>query len=250
MAQDDFNPAKILFWDVETSSIDLKVTTYSLKNYNRYFHYDTVQRDWTMLGASWAFNDEPVKCMSVSSKDPLNDYELVVKLHGVLSQADVLVAHNGDAFDLKKFNSRAIFHGLEPLPPLKHTVDTLKVCRSVFKFTSNSLGFLCQHLKLEHQKTESPDWDKILQGDVEELSKMRFYNRLDVEALRSLFYRIRPWIKNHPNLLVYNKVPDLPKGVCTVCGSHDTRKEGFQYSRTGKSKKQKYFCKSHKGWFT
>lgn len=249
MALDDTHGTKILFWDVETTTLDLKISTYGLKNYTKYFNHKDITRDWTMLGAAWAFNDEPVRCISVSSKDPLNDYQVIVTLHAILSQADIIVAHNGDRFDIKKFNARAIFYDLEPIIHKFHTYDTLKVAKRVFAFTSNSLSYLGSHLKLDVEKEESPDWNKILEGCPQELSYMRHYNKVDVEVLRQVYYRIRKWDKSHPNINAFNPVHGRPPNCCPVCGSHDTIRHGYSYTRSGKTRRQRFFCKSHKGTF-
>jgi hypothetical protein len=42
-----------------------------------------------------------------------------------MDEADIICAHNGDAFDIKKINSRLITNGFKPPSPFK-TIDTLK----------------------------------------------------------------------------------------------------------------------------
>jgi len=237
--------ARILFWDVETSTLDLAIRQYDLKSYKGYHNYKNITRDWVMLGGAWMFMGETTpRCISVSSQNPFNDEMVVRKLHEILQQADILVAHNGDAFDIKKFNARAIYYGLEPLKDLV-SIDTLKEARKYFKFTSNTLGYLAQFLGLE-DKGQSPDWNKILDGDSEELSKMREYNKLDVLVLEQVYLKLRPWMKNHPNLQIYSRIKDIVGGivqVCKVCGSPNIIKWGIWKSRTGKQTKQRYKCK-------
>jgi uncharacterized protein YprB with RNaseH-like and TPR domain len=243
--------ARILFWDVETSTLDLEIRQYDLKSYKGYHNYKNITRDWVMLGGAWKFmGDDNVRCISVSPRNPLNDEAVVHTLHKVLSEADILVAHNGDAFDIKKFNARAIFYGLAPLQDL-HSIDTLKEARKYFKFTSNTLGYLAQFLGLE-DKGESPNWNKILDGDSDELARMREYNKLDVLVLEQVYLKLRPWMKNHPNLQAYSKIKDIVGGlvqVCKACGSPDIMKWGYQKSRTGKQTKQRYRCRCCKHAF-
>src|ERR1700676_2084813 len=52
-----------------------------------------------------------------------NDKKLVTDLWKLLDAADVVVAHNGDAFDVRVCNYRFIVNGLMPPSPYK-TVDT------------------------------------------------------------------------------------------------------------------------------
>src|ERR1044072_2516292 len=44
-------------------------------------------------------------------KDPENDRELVKQLWHLFDEADILIAHNGDQFDVKKANARFTYYG-------------------------------------------------------------------------------------------------------------------------------------------
>ncbi len=244
MAKDDTNPAKILIWDVETSTLNLSIDTYSLKNYTKYYNPDDITRDWVMLGAAWKPLGEQVRCVSVSSKDPLNDYMVIKTLHEQLEAADILVGHNADRFDIRKFNTRALLYDLPPITK-KKTIDTLKIAKKYFGFTSNKLSFIAKHLKLDMQKDESPDWGKILAGCPDELAYMRKYNKKDVCVNELIYLKLRPYIDNHPNVNIYSPQAEQRKGCCPSCGSHDTYKKGFRRSETtGKITGQRMRCKS------
>lgn len=235
--------AKILFWDLECSTIDLKIRQYDLRSHKGYHHYSTIQRDWTLLGAAWKWiYEDRVHCISVSSKDPMNDEGVVRKLHEVLSDADLIVAHNNDAFDIKKFNTRALVYGLPPIHI--NSVDTLKEARKTFKITSNVLGYLGKFLELGDEKFQSPDWNKILDGCPDELSKMREYNRQDVVLLEKVYFKLRGWMKNHPKLNLFHKIKDisgLPIQCCSTCGSPNLTKMDKPFYYKGSGRKQDQF---------
>jgi DNA polymerase elongation subunit (family B) len=74
-------------------------------------------------------------------KNKKNDKELCRKLWELLNSADVVIAHYGDAFDLKKANARFIHHGFKPVCP-SVSIDTKKVASKHFKFGSNKLNAL------------------------------------------------------------------------------------------------------------
>ena len=74
-------------------------------------------------------------------KDPENDFHVVKKVWELLNEADIVVAHNGDKFDMRKCNARFIYHGLGPISPVK-SIDTLKVARKYFYFNANHLNNL------------------------------------------------------------------------------------------------------------
>lgn len=237
---------QILYWDVETTDLELAIRTYQLKNSIRYFRPDTIRRDWSMLGASWAFNDEKPQAISVSPKAPLDDEYVIKYMHGVLEKADVLIGHNSDNFDIKKFNTRAVFYGLPPLSP-KVQIDTLKIARKYFKFTSNQLGYICQYLGLS-AKDESPDWELCIDGDVQELRNMREYNKNDVIATRDLYKKLSAWHHTHPHLHSgIHDVVGLKVDTCMKCGSPDLQQRGFRYLASGR-KRRKYKCNSCGGW--
>ena len=58
-------------------------------------------------------------------KNRTDDKALIEELWKMLDEADVVVAHNGDKFDIKKINTRFLVHGLTPPAPYK-PVDTLR----------------------------------------------------------------------------------------------------------------------------
>jgi uncharacterized protein YprB with RNaseH-like and TPR domain len=172
------------------------------------------------------------------------DQKLVTELWELFNQADVIVGHNGDAFDIKKSNARFIIHKLRP-PSSYKTIDTLKVARRYFKFTSNRLNDLGQYLgigvKLPH--TGSHLWFSCMEGDPESWELMKKYNVQDVRLLEKVYYELRPWIVNHPNLHLYNEEHGI---ACPKCGSFNLVKKGFTY--TLKTKRQQYRCGDCGGW--
>ena len=58
-------------------------------------------------------------------------------LEKFISEANVVIAHNGVRFDTKKVRARMLVHGMLPPTPFKQ-VDTLQIARSEFGFTSKA----------------------------------------------------------------------------------------------------------------
>ena len=241
--------AKMLVWDIESSSIDILHRQYDLTVNTKRFRPEEIVRDWNIFSVAWKFiGHDKVNCVSVSSKNPTNDLEVVKMFHSVLMEADILIGHNSDAFDLKKFNARAIYHGLSPVPP-KQQIDTLKEARKHFKFTSNKLSYLAHFLGID-AKDDSPDWNKIIEGDSEELSTMREYNKKDVIVTEQLYFKLQPWMKTHPNVSIYSPIKDIEGNKlisCPKCNSMDYSLTGFHYLKSGK--KQRYKCCGCGGFF-
>lgn len=236
--------AKIITIDIETSPITISHKTYELKNNVRYFNPLEISQDWVILGAAWKELDKEPRCISVSSKNVINDEAVVRKLHDVISSADIIVGHNVDSFDIKKINSRFIKYSL-PVIDKKPTVDTLKIAKKYFKFSSNKLFYVAKLLGVE-DKGNSPDWTAILSGEQTALSYMREYNKQDVVTTEQVYKKLLPYIENHPNMNLF-----IPKDVlgnpvleyvCPNCGSDDTSKNGKRYRFSGVY--QRFYCNS------
>jgi len=239
---------KKLIWDIETSDLELKIRTYQLKNYIKYFDPKTIERDWTMLGVAWKWlGEKKTNVISVKPDDPLNDYDIVCHMHAVLQEADILIGHNADNFDLKKFNTRAIAHGLDPLPQ-KQSIDTLKVARKYFKFTSNKLSYLADFLGVS-LKDESPDWKKIIEGCPKELRYMRKYNKQDVVATEAVYLKLMGWHHTHPKNEAVRDSGGKVVSLCPKCSSPDHQRRGYQYLASGR-KRQRFSCNSCHGYWS
>jgi hypothetical protein len=224
----------MLYYDIESTDEEFVRRQYGAKIYDTRFKWKELVRPFSLISAAWKISgDDNVHCISVSSKNPFNDEGVVRKLHSVLSEADILIGHNSDKFDHKKFNARAIFYNLPPIQP-KQTIDTLKVARKHFGFTFNSLGYLASHLGIE-LKDESPDWRKVMDGCPIELAKTREYNKQDCITGDGLYLRLRAWIDNHPNVSLYSPIKDIEGKTiksCPKCNSMNYHKDGFRYTKT------------------
>ena len=177
--------------------------------------------------------------------DPHNDRSLCDDLFKVLDEADIIIAHNGDNFDLKKIHSRLAAHNLKPPAPYR-TIDTLKISRRVFKWDSNKLDNLGRYLgvgrKLPH--TGADLWRGCVNGDPKSWALMARYNRQDVDLLMAVFDRIKMWAPNLPDLRVYTGA----KVGCPTCLSTNVQRRGFNVARTRKT--ERFQCQDCGAWHT
>jgi len=154
----------------------------------------------------------------------------------LLDEADIVIAHFGDKFDIPILNTRAIIHGLSPYSSIK-SIDTKKVVSSTFKFPSNKLDALATYFGLEGKlKSGFNLWKSCLQGSDHtrqvHLDKMFIYNIQDVKLLEEIYLILRPWIKSHPNVGLYIESDTT---VCSNCGSkHIEKTDKFYYTSAGK----------------
>ena len=222
---------KILIMDIETAP--LKGYVWRLWKEDVGFH--RLISDWFMLtwSAKWLFTST-VQSDKLTSEEVKkeDDGRLVKGLWKLIDEADIVITHNGDRFDIPKMNSRFIVNKLPPTSPYK-SIDTKKIASRQFGFSSNKLDALALQFGFKPKLDTSFDlWKKCMEGDEESLSYMEEYNQHDVELLEEVYLKLRPWIKGHPNMGLYMEL-DTP--VCTNCGSSNlTYIDKFYYTNTGK----------------
>lgn len=230
---------KILVLDIETSPIIAHVWGLFDQNVG----LNQVQDDWHVISwcAKWLGHKDVMYMDQRTQKDISNDKKIMTYLWELMDEADVLLTHNGDNFDIKKVNARFILHGMKPPSSFKK-IDTLKIARSRFGFTSNKLAYLTDKLcdkykKLEHKKFPGHTmWVECLKGNVAAWNEMEKYNKNDVLALEELYNKLLPWDTGGLNVNWYNKeITNKCK-----CGAENFKKNGFGY--TSKGKFQRYVC--------
>ena len=234
---------KILLFDIETAPN----LAYVWGKYEQ--NAIAFESEWYMLSFAWKWSgDKKVQARSLPdyrgyNKNPMDDSAMLKDLHSLFDEADVIVAHNGDQFDIKKTNARFIINGLHPPAPYK-TIDTKKVAKKYFNFTSNSLNDLGQNLNLGKKlPTGGFDlWLGCMQGDQKSWDKMVKYNKMDVELLEKVYETMKPWMTNHPHVGLYQG----KACACPNCGGEDLQKRGFSYTRTGKY--QRLQCLDCSAW--
>lgn len=186
---------KILSFDIET--VQMKVKVWQLRG-NEYIEPSRIIDDWYIVcwSAKWLggklLNDK----LTPKEVKTGNDERIVKSLWELLNQADYVVAHNGDSFDMKKSKTRFLKYGL-PIPDYHKTIDTLKVVKKHFKISSNKLDYVCKFIGLKGKiQTGGVDlWDKCEAGDAKALDKMSRYCDNDVRILEKLFLKLINYIK-------------------------------------------------------
>jgi DNA polymerase elongation subunit (family B) len=233
---------KILFLDIETSP--------NLAYVWGKYEQDVIafEKEWYIMSFAYRWDNGKTQCLSLPDfpaykKNKEDDKALVSLIWTILDQADIVVAHNGDKFDLRKINARFIAHGLTPCKPYK-TVDTLKVARKYFNFNSNKLDDLCKTfnigMKLDTQGFKT--WLGCMSGDLSSWHTMTKYNKHDVELLYKLYYKLLPWIDSHPNMNLLAETADK----CPKCLSSKIQNRGFGINAT--TRYQRIHCQSCGGW--
>lgn len=231
-------PPKVLFWDIETSPLLMaSFTRYDLK-----VPYSMVLQDWFVICAAWKWQGKKtIHGAKITDdkkrfkKDYTDDKYVIIQLSKIIEEADIIVAHNGDHFDWKKFTARLVFHNL-PMVRRPIMIDTLKLSKEHL-FTSNKLDDLGTHLKLGNKlPTALGLWKRAVMGDKKAIRAMFKYNKGDIPPLEALYKRLKPYTKTGlPNLNLWCKDESCPR-----CMSTHYHKKGLY--RTTTQIYQEYQC--------
>ena len=220
----------ILLLDIETSPI----VSYTWGIYEQ----DVIKRikTFTILSCAYKWLGGKTQILACDSQ---SEYSLLRKLRSLLCKADVVIAHNGDSFDIKKINARMIVHKLPPPSPYI-TIDTKKEARRVAGFDSNALNNLGVDLgegeKVKHRGFDM--WEGCMAGVRRDWTDMKHYNKRDVDLLERVYLRLRPWMQTGQS---------LSDGLtCPKCGSSCLQQRGFQRNRL--TVMQRLQCQDCHGW--
>jgi predicted RNA-binding Zn-ribbon protein involved in translation (DUF1610 family) len=238
---------KILLLDIETAPIE----SYHWRLWKENIGLNQIKVDWSILsiGAKW-LGDPMSKAMyqdSFDEADIRNDLPLLMKVRDLLDEADVVIAHNGRDFDMKKIRARMLIAGLAPFSPVR-VIDTLEASKRHFGFTSNKLAYLSV-LGGGEGKYESKKfpgfllWSEFLKRNPAARKEMRVYNLIDIRELEEYYLKIRPWIEQHPNV---NVLSETNTPACPKCGSEHVVKNGWRYTQLGAY--QRYLCNDCGGY--
>lgn len=225
---------KVLLFDIETTPLSAYVFQKSVWKGN--VTSDQVISEWYMLcwSAKWLYDDKVMSSRLTGNEARAeDDSRITKKLWNLFDEANIVIAHNGDGFDVPNMNTRFIVNNLPPPSPYQ-TIDTKAVAAKQFGFTHNSLNALARIFGFEAKKdTDFELWKRCRTGDEAALAYMEEYNIGDTTLLEKIYLKLRPWIRNHPNVGLYM---DATETTCPNCGSQDVTwlKNKFHYTSTSK----------------
>lgn len=238
---------RIVTLDIETAPLE----SFTWDIWDQNIGLNQIKSEWTILSFSAKWLDESKVIYADTGgrgvKKVRDDKALMKKLWAILDEADIVVAQNGKAFDLKKINARMLMHGMKPYSPVR-IIDTKIVAKRHFKLTSNRLEWMSEYLtqtkKLKHKKFPGFElWLECLKDNPAAWKEMRAYNQVDVLATEELYLKLRPWIEGHANVSVYGSV-DRP--ACPKCASRNVIRQGTAYTQNGSY--PRFQCKDCGGW--
>ena len=234
-------PPKILVLDIETFPALANVWRFWKENIGakQVVEHSTI----ASFACKWLDDDD----IHYEDVEHQSEASLLKSLLNYLDVADIVIAHNALKFDLPTIQGRALAVGLKPPSPYK-VIDTLQVARYEFNFPSNSLEYLAIILecapKLGHKKFPGFElWSECMKGNPEAWKEMETYNKQDVLTLEEIYQKMKPWMKRHPNVAIYE---ETTKPLCPKCGSDHMQSRGYAY--TNIYKYRRFQCQSCGGW--
>ena len=180
-----------------------------------------------------------VSCITLEQFN-YNHKKFVEAIHKIFNESEIIIAHNGDSFDIKMANREFIKEGLLPPKPYKQ-IDTLKQARKKFKFTSNKLDDLGDFLGVGRKiKVDKDVWRGCMKKDSKSWKLMARYNKQDVNLLERVYLKLRAWDTNHPTIAFKDGI------ICKICGSSNLVSQGWKMMKNYKRKN--YQCRECGSW--
>jgi hypothetical protein len=199
-----------LFWDIETSP---NVGLFWKAGWKLNIDCENIIKERAIICIGWKFEgDKEAKTLQWDQNQC--DKTMLAEFLKVANEADEIIHHNGDRFDMPWFKTRCLFHGLVPLPDYKCS-DTLQWARRKFYFNSNKLNYIAKFLGLGGKiKTEFGLWKEIVLNKCPKAMKsMTTYCKRDVILLEEVWKRLSKLVpaKTHVGVLMGSEKWTSPK---------------------------------------
>jgi hypothetical protein len=176
-----------------------------------------------------------------SGWNPYNDKRLVEEIGKIINQADYVVAHYGDKFDMRIIRARTLINGLPSIAPVP-TMDTYKLAKKYFNLNANRLDYLGKLLGFGGKlHTGWELWQSCAEGDLKALDKMARYNKRDVDLLEKVFLKLLPHTQSNLNYKLFSD-----RAGCPHCGSTKLQKRGTIVNRL--TKRIRMHCQDCGSW--
>ena len=184
------NQGKVLIYDIETS---YNIGKFWRAGYNLNINPGDIIHERAIICISYKWLGEEQVYNLTWDKNQCDKF-LLEQFIPILDEADMIVAHNGDRYDLKFIKTRALKHNLTMLINYKQ-FDTLKVAKAKFMFNSNKLDYISKFLGAEGKiSTEMKLWDDIiLRKCPKAMIEMLTYCEEDVRQLEIVYNALVSW---------------------------------------------------------
>lgn len=193
--------------------------------------HDNILTERRIICIGYKWQNEKAAKVITWDKDQ-DDKAMLEEIAEIMTEADEIVAHNGDNFDIPWLRTRFAFHRIPPPPPIK-SIDTLQWSKRRMLFNSNKLDYIAHYMGFGRKiKTEFGLWkDVMLKNDKAALKRMSDYCARDVELLQRVHEAIEPYAgvpKTHVGVLM-----GRDKWTCPYSGSKNVQSRGKDVTAGG-----------------
>ena len=184
---------KRLFFDIETSP---NIVFSWRVGYKIRINHENIIKERAIINICYKWAGQKTVHSLTWDKNQ-NDKQMLKKFLKVFNEADEVISHNGNRFDIRWVRTRCIKHGIKMMPnPV--SIDTLQSARLGFNFNSNSLNYIAKFLglgeKLHHEGFNM--WKNIvLKNDKQALVAMVRYCKQDVVLLERVWDKMNSYVK-------------------------------------------------------
>lgn len=242
------NKLKILLFDYETSP----AKGYFFGNIWETNIIEMIEYE-QILSIAWKFYGD--KTANVKGQDDfsgykkgkLDDKKLVEYFIPIINSADIIIAHNGDSFDTRVFNTRLLAHGLDPISTEK-TFDTKKIARNKFHLPSNKQDVIADFLKIPRKMAHKGKdmWLGCEAGKHEDWVMMKKYNKHDIIMLDLIVERLMPFMRQVNDYVITSQSGvTCPNATCL-----SKRMQKSKLRRVKDGFKQQYQCQDCGAYWT
>lgn len=236
------NAPKILLFDVETSPAKAWIWGVGRKVFIS--HEQIVKGssfDVICIAYKW-LHENKIHTLDWGLREQ-DSSKMIARFSKVIEEADLVVGHNVDRFDIRQVNTQRLLHGQPPIA-WPTTEDTLKQLRKHFAFPSYKLDYISKILTGSGKDPMNfQDWIDIVENkDRDALDKMLKYCKRDVAKLCQVYKQVSHY------LVPKMSVAKIAGGTCPRCGGTHTPKHGIATRVAGRF--QRYQCQSCFSIFT
>lgn len=226
---------KRLYFDIETSP---NIGLFWSAGYKQNIDYSNIIKERAIICICYKWEDDK-QVYSLNWDRNQCDKKLLQEFIKVANQADELVGHNGDKFDLPWIRTRCLYHRVQLFPKYT-TIDTLKLSRRQFRFNSNRLDYIASFLGIGKKiKTDFNLWKDIVLNKCEKsMAKMIDYCKQDVKLLEQVHkeLRLHDTPKTHYGVILADD-----KRLCPECASNKVKIAKTRITALG-TKHTQYQC--------
>ncbi len=208
---------KILILDLETAPLK----SFHWKMFKENISLDQLISESYVLSwcAKWHHSSAVMYMDNRSQKNFENDKAIIKRLCELVDEADMVVAHNGRAFDMKVLGFRIATHKLD-VPSAYHMIDTLTLARKYIRCASYKLAHLAEHFNVKYKKLDHGQypgfklWREIVdKRNLKAWQCMEKYNKYDVLSLEELYFETfyKFDIQTHKKMLQLGKKLNIIK---------------------------------------